>query len=81
VNGLVLDAWTGIFAPAKTSATIVARLNTEMDTALTDPVIRARFLEAAFEPVGGSVQQFSALIREDNEKYARLAKELRIRLE
>ena len=81
VNGLVLDAWTGIFAPAKTPATIVARLNTEMDTALTDPVIRARFLEAALEPVGGSVQQFSALIREDNEKYARLAKELRIRLE
>jgi tripartite-type tricarboxylate transporter receptor subunit TctC len=81
VNGLVLDAWTGIFAPAKTPATIVARLNTEMDTALTDPVIRARLLEAALEPVGGSVEQFSALIREDNEKYARLAKELRIRLE
>jgi tripartite-type tricarboxylate transporter receptor subunit TctC len=81
VNGLVLDSWVGIFAPAKTPATSVARLNTEMDTALTDPVIRARFLEAALEPVGGSVQQFSALIREDNEKYARLAKELRIRLE
>jgi hypothetical protein len=52
-----------------------------MNTALADPVIRARFLEAALEPVGGSAQQFSALIREDNEKYARLAKELRIRLE
>jgi tripartite-type tricarboxylate transporter receptor subunit TctC len=81
VNGLVLDSWLGIFAPAKTPATIVARLNTEMNTALTDPVIRARFLEAALEPVGGSTQQFSALIREDNEKYARLAKELRIRFE
>ena len=80
VNGLVLDSWLGIFAPAKTPATIVARLNTEMNTALTDPVIRARFLEAALEPVGRA-QQFSALIREDNEKYARLAKELRIRLE
>ena len=81
VNGLVLDSWAGILAPAKTPATIVARLNNEMDTALTDPVIRARFFEVGLEPVGGSVEQFSALIREDNEKYARLAKELRIRLE
>jgi tripartite-type tricarboxylate transporter receptor subunit TctC len=79
VNGLALDVWQGILAPPKTPASIIGRLNAEMDKALTDPVVRARFLETAQEPVGGSAEKFSTLIRDDSEKYARLAKELKIK--
>jgi len=81
VKGLALDVWQGILAPAKTPSNIIARLNAEMERAIADPVIRARFLEAAMEPVGGSAEQFAALIREDCNKYARLARELKIKAE
>ena len=81
VKGLVLDVWQGIFAPTKTPASIVARLNAEMEKALADPAVRARFIEAAMEPVGGSAEQFAVVLREDSEKYASLAKELKIKAE
>jgi tripartite-type tricarboxylate transporter receptor subunit TctC len=69
-----------VFVPAGTPAPIVERLNAEINGALADPAIRENFLLAAQEPVGGSAAQFARLFREDDEKYARLAKELNIKV-
>jgi tripartite-type tricarboxylate transporter receptor subunit TctC len=80
VKGLVLDQWLGVFVPAGTPAAIITRLNTEMNRALADPAIRESFLQSAQEPVGGSDEQFSRLIREDFDKYGRLVNELNIRV-
>jgi tripartite-type tricarboxylate transporter receptor subunit TctC len=80
-KGIVLDVWQGVFVPARTPSIIVERLNTEMGRALADPAIRTRLLEVAQEPVGGTAEQFARVIREDSEKYARLARELKIKVE
>jgi tripartite-type tricarboxylate transporter receptor subunit TctC len=77
---MVLDQWLGVFVPAGTPAAIITRLNTEMNRALADPAIRESFLQSAQEPVGGSDEQFSRLIREDFDKYGRLVNELNIRV-
>jgi tripartite-type tricarboxylate transporter receptor subunit TctC len=80
IKGLVLDQWLGVFVPAGTPAAITARLNTEVGKALADPAIRSNFLQSAQEPIGGSAEAFSRLVHNDFEKYARLVKELNIKV-
>jgi hypothetical protein len=43
--------------------------------------VRERFATYGLEPVGGTPQQFAQLYRDDYEKYARLTKELSIKLD
>jgi hypothetical protein len=38
-------------------------------------------LEVAQEAAGGSAEQFARLVRDDSERYARLARELKIKVE
>ena len=77
IKGLVLDQWLGVFVPAGTPPAIVARLNAEINKALTDAAIRDS--QSAQEPVGGSADTFAGLVRDEFAKYERLAKELNIK--
>jgi tripartite-type tricarboxylate transporter receptor subunit TctC len=79
IKGLVLDQWLGVFVPAGTPPAVAARLNAEINRALTDAAIRDSFLQSAQEPVGGSADTFARLVREDFAKYERLVKELNIK--
>jgi len=79
ISGLVLDQWLGVFAPAGTPGAITARLNAEINKALADPAVRRAFAESAQEPVGGTAEEFTALVREDYAKFGRLVKELNIK--
>ena len=81
VNGLVLDQWVGVFVPAGTPPVIAARLNAEINKALAEEAIRDGFLQSGQEPVGGSAQAFSQLVHGDFETYARLMKELNIKVD
>jgi tripartite-type tricarboxylate transporter receptor subunit TctC len=80
VTGLVLDQWLGVFVPAGTPSAIITRLNSEINKALREGAVRESFLQSAQEPVGGSEDEFAQLVREDYDKYARLMKELDIRV-
>ena len=79
MKGLVVDQWTGVLLPAGTPAAIAARLNAEVNKALSDETIRKSFVEQAQEPIGGTAADFAKLVREDLEKYSRLVKELDIK--
>src|SRR4051794_17143606 len=80
IQGLVLDQWLGAFVPAGTPASIAARLNAELNKALADPAIRSTLSESAQEPIGGSSAQFERLVRDDYDKYARLVRDLNIKV-
>jgi len=79
IKGLVLDQWLGVFAPAGTPRTITERLNSEIRKAIADPAVRKEFLNSGQEPVGGTAEQFSNLVREDFAKFGRLVKDLDIK--
>jgi tripartite-type tricarboxylate transporter receptor subunit TctC len=81
VKGLVVEQWLGIVAPAKTPQAIISRLNAEMGKILADPAVRARYLQVALEPVGGSVEQFTAQIKDDHARYGALVKQFNIKVE
>jgi tripartite-type tricarboxylate transporter receptor subunit TctC len=81
MTGLEIDQRTGMFVPAGTPSEIVARLNAAINVALSDDTVRKNFTDEAQEPAGGTVDQYAKLVREDSDKYARLVKELDLKVE
>jgi tripartite-type tricarboxylate transporter receptor subunit TctC len=78
-KGLVLDAWYAAFVPKGTPPAIVARLNAEMNKALTDPKLLENFNKGVVEPVGGTPEELGKVVRADSVKYERLVRELMIK--
>ena len=52
VPGYFANAWYGIFAPAKTPPTVIARLQKELATTLQLPAVRSTMLEQGATPSG-----------------------------
>jgi len=80
-RGLVLEQWLGLFLAAGSPPAAIARLSAEIGRALGEPAVRERFAQVGLEPVGGTPQEFARLYRDDYEKYARLTRELSIKLD
>ena len=80
-KGLVIEQWQGVFLPAMTPREIVERLNAELVKTLADPKIRERYAQNGLEPVGNTPDEFAALVRGDYEKYGRLVRELKIKID
>ena len=80
-TGARCSAWRRLTSANTGLSAMPARTNTPIATnaALADPAVRENFLQSAQEPIGGSVEQFSRLVRDDFEKYGRLVKELNIK--
>jgi tripartite-type tricarboxylate transporter receptor subunit TctC len=78
--GVSLESWFAVFAPLGTPPAIVARLNAECDRALADQATRDALFKAATEPVGGPPERLATLARADAEKYARIVRDVNIKL-
>ena len=77
---VVLDAWYAAFVPRGTPPEMVAKLNSEMNHALKDPKLLETFSKGAVEPIGGTPEEIGKLAQADSAKYARLIKELNIKI-
>jgi tripartite-type tricarboxylate transporter receptor subunit TctC len=64
--------WVGILFPAGTPSAIVNKLNAEANRALQSPDLRERFTQLAFEPVGGSPQDFAEYIKVEIPKWGKV---------
>ena len=82
VPGYVVITWYGVFAPAGTPAAIVSRLHSEMVKAMQTPEVRAR-LEAigADGTLSRSPEEFAALVRADAARYAKIVKDIGLRID
>ena len=56
------SGWHGMFAPAKTPAAIVARLESEVRKAVAVPEVRERLVKLALTPVGSTTAEFRATV-------------------
>ena len=79
-KGLVLEAWYAAFVPKGTPPAIVARLNSEMAKALADPAMQETFTRGSMEPTGGTPEALGKVAQDDSAKYARLVKDLGIKI-
>jgi tripartite-type tricarboxylate transporter receptor subunit TctC len=74
VPGYEASQWYGIAAPANTSAEIVGKLNKEINAAIADPGMKARFAAIGGEPLTGSPAAFGRLISEETEKWGKVVR-------
>ena len=74
VPGYEATTWTGIVAPAGVPKAIVTRLNHEINTALQTASLREKLLAIGSEPMTTTPEQFAALIRSENAKWAEVIK-------
>jgi tripartite-type tricarboxylate transporter receptor subunit TctC len=74
VSGLETSGWFGIVAPKTTPTGVIERLNKEINAALADPTIRARFADLGATVVPGSPSEFGKLIADDTDKWAKTVK-------
>ena len=74
LKGYDISSWMGVVAPAGTPAEIVNRLNTTMAKIVTPPDFKERFATLGFEPAVNTPEEFSAFIKAEVEKFAKLAK-------
>jgi tripartite-type tricarboxylate transporter receptor subunit TctC len=77
--GFEATIWYGLLAPAKTPATIVGTLHLETVRALALPDLRAKLADLGMEIIGSSPEEFSAAIRSEIPKWARLLREAGIK--
>ncbi len=57
-----LSTWTGLFAPARTPADVLARLHQEVVRAVAAPAIRDRLIDLGFKPKGTSPAEFKPFV-------------------
>jgi len=81
LQGVVLDQWLGLFAPAGTPPAVVQRLNAAVVRILREPAVQDRLAQQGLDVATGTPESFAQLFRTDFEKYQRLVQELGIRIE
>lgn len=63
-------SWVGVFAPARTSADVVRRINAEINEIIKQPDTREKLVSVGFEPATGSPREFTDYIRKETAKWA-----------
>lgn len=73
--GYDMEAVYCIFAPAKTPAAIINRLNQEIVRVLSQADVKEKFLAAGIEPLGSSPAELGALRKSDMAKMGKVVKD------
>ena len=81
VPGYEASSWYGLGAPKATPAEIVDKLNTEVNTALADPKMKARLADLGGTPLLGSPADFGKLIADETEKWGKVIRAANIKPE
>ncbi len=72
--GFDTSSWQGAWAPAKTPAALVRRLNQDLQRLVALPDVRARFAELGMEPAGTTETALARIIQSDLVKWANVIK-------
>ena len=81
VPGYEISTWYGIWAPARTPPAIIARLQQAVATAARNPETRARFDALGAEPVADSPEDYARFVRAEYDRWGKLVRDARIKLD
>jgi tripartite-type tricarboxylate transporter receptor subunit TctC len=81
IPGFEASQWVGLVAPKDISSTIIDKLDGEINAALGDAKMKARFTEIGGIVLPGSPADFGTLIRLDTEKWGKVIRAANIRVE
>jgi len=72
IPGFEVTTMYGISAPAKTPRVIIDRLHAEIVRALNSPDLRPRLIDAGADPVGSTPEEYTAFIKSEIAKWAKV---------
>jgi tripartite-type tricarboxylate transporter receptor subunit TctC len=81
IPGFESSSWQGVGAPASTPPEIVKKLNAEINAALADPAVKARFAALGGTPMPMTPAGFGKLISDETEKWGKVVKFAHMRAE
>ena len=74
-------AWNGIMVPAGTPKPVVAKLNAEINAILKEPDVAAKMHAMGFDLIGGTPEDFGALIRREADTWAPVIRRLGVKVD
>ncbi|WP_019450232.1 tripartite tricarboxylate transporter substrate binding protein [Cupriavidus sp. BIS7] len=81
VQGVELDSWNGLFAPAGTPKEIVEKLGREVRKILEQPDVRKSFEEQGATVVGSTPEEFSAYLKKEVTQGTAFARSIKLSLD
>jgi tripartite-type tricarboxylate transporter receptor subunit TctC len=79
--GYESSLWWGMFAPAKTPKPVIDRLNAEVHKAIAGPEMKKLYVEFGAEPAPTTPEAFSAMVKTEIAKWAKVVKDANIKPE
>ena len=76
-----VDSWCAIFAPAKTPAAIVARMQKEVARVVHLPEVKQRLIEQGADPVGSSPEELDRVVKSELKSWAAVIRDAGIKPE
>lgn len=73
--------WFGFLGPAGISDEVIARVQADVKRATADAAVKERLISLGGDPTSSTPAEFTAFIKAENAKYARIIKEANIRAE
>jgi len=74
-------SWYGLVAPVETPTGVITLLNNEINSMLTDPEVRKIFEDQGIRIYGGTPAQFSAHIKSEAIKWARVVQKANVKVD
>jgi tripartite-type tricarboxylate transporter receptor subunit TctC len=74
VPGYEVESWQGVFAPAKTPAEIVQKMNAGVIKALADPALVSKLAKAAYTTTSSSPEELGKFLQADTQKWTAIIK-------
>jgi tripartite-type tricarboxylate transporter receptor subunit TctC len=72
----VSASWTGLLAPAHTPEAVIAKLNAAINAGLQTPELKTALTRLSNEPLGGTPQDFTEMMKADLAKWLPIIKSL-----
>ncbi len=78
---VVADNWSGVLAPPKTPAAVVARLNAAFNSVVKDADVRKRLADVGVSAIGGTPEDLTALITSETARWRKVVAETGVKIE
>jgi len=79
--GFDVTSWYSIVVPSGTPNDIIARLRSEIASALTQPDIQEKLAGLGAEPIGNTPAEFAAMLKVETAKWGKIVKDANIQVE
>jgi tripartite-type tricarboxylate transporter receptor subunit TctC len=79
LKGFQAVAWNGVTAPAGTPKNVIDKINADVVKVLSSPELLAKLKSEGSDPVGASVAEYTAFLRDEIAKWAKVIKAANIK--